>query len=169
VVVLALTGCGGWDEFMVRSRPVPVRPSFCESFDQEAMAEKYSAILKRICRPGGAGSSVGCGHGHDGSSATGLPSHEEKHFNCFDIEADANKLSEVLDDLMAAVRSQAEASGAVVGAPRFEIVRGALRRFEFNFKQGKDEVRVVGSITPVERAGKWDFRVKVERTFPPDA
>src|SRR5436305_1937845 len=87
---LLLAGCSA-SGLLFRKEAVPTAPSFWEAFDHKAMAEKYTPILRRACRPVGTGSVPPCGHGTEGFSATGSPSRQMKHFDCYGIEAEANR------------------------------------------------------------------------------
>lgn len=159
---LLLAGCTGGG-FLLHHEAVPKPLTFWEVFDQKAMAEKYSPVLRRLSPSNAPGSGTGCGY----RSLEAWPV-SEKFFDWSGIQANAPGLAEVLADLMADVKRQAETCGAqIISPPYLELERGTLRKFEFGYKQGKEQGAVIGGFTRLEENSGWRFWLRVERTLPP--
>jgi uncharacterized protein (TIGR03067 family) len=92
----------------------------------------------------------------------GEPYTITKHLAFGGVRQSEQRMAEVLCRLQADLLKGVKASGAKVrGAIRETKEKGRLRRFEFDYRQGKTAGRVRGEIKPGQSAGSWELEYLV--------
>jgi uncharacterized protein (TIGR03067 family) len=85
-----------------------------------------------------------------------------KHLAFGGVRQSERHMADVLGRLQADLLTRVKASGAEVrGDIREGKEKGRLRRFQFDYRQGKTEGRVCGEIKPGQAEGSWDLECLV--------
>jgi uncharacterized protein (TIGR03067 family) len=102
---------------------------------------------------------------HAGALSGRIPGHPftiMKHLAFWEVQQSERHMADALGRLQADLLTCVKTSGAEVhGDIRETKEKGLLRRFEFDYQQGKTEGQVCGEIKPGQKEGRWDLECLV--------